>query len=96
MSMRPLHDRILVKRSEGEECTESGIILPDSAVERPDEGMVIEVGNGRQLDTGQIMPLDVMAGDKVLFGKYCGHEVDIAGEEYLIMREDDILAIIGD
>ena len=86
MSIRPLHDRILVKRKEGEDCTDSGIILPDSAVERPDEGLVIEVGNGRQLDTGQIMPLDVMAGDKVLFGKYCGHEVyrdgDICDKHY--------------
>ena len=94
-SIRPLQDRILVRRLEGEEKTAGGIIIPDSAKEKPQEGEVVAVGNGKVLDTGKVQALDVKAGDKVLFSKYAGTEVKISGEEYTIMREDDILGVIG-
>ena len=94
MKIRPLQDRIIVKRMESEEMTKGGIIIPDSAKEKPMEGEVIAVGNGKVLDNGQKTTLDVKAGDKVLFSKYAGTEVKIDGEEHLIMREDDILGII--
>ncbi len=94
MKIKPLHDRILVQRLEEEEKTESGIIIPDTAKEKPVMGKVIAVGDGRILDNGQKQPLVVKEGDKILFGKYAGTEVKIKGEEYLIMREDDVLAII--
>jgi len=94
MKIRPLQDRIIVKRMEGEEMTKGGIIIPDSAKEKPMEGEVIAVGNGKVLDNGQKSAPDVKAGDKVLFSKYAGTEVKIDGEEHLIMREDDILGII--
>ncbi len=94
MKIRPLHDRILVKRLEEEEKTKGGIIIPDTAKEKPIEGEVVAVGNGKLLENGEVKPLDVKVGDKVLFGKYAGTEVKIGGEEYLIMREDDILGII--
>ncbi|QJA06069.1 co-chaperone GroES [Thermosulfurimonas marina] len=94
MKIKPLHDRILVKRLEEEEKTESGIIIPDTAKEKPVMGKVIAVGDGRILENGQKQPLAVKEGDKILFGKYAGTEVKIKGEEYLIMREDDVLAII--
>jgi chaperonin GroES len=92
--IRPLQDRILVKRLTNEEKTKGGIIIPDSAKEKPQEGEVIAVGNGKILDNGTKVALDVKAGDKVLFSKYAGSEVKIDGEEYTIMREDDILGII--
>ncbi len=96
MKIRPLYDRILVQRIEEEQRTESGIIIPDTAKEKPIMGKVIAVGDGRLMDNGQIQPLKVKEGDKVLFSKYAGTEIKIKGEEYLIMREDDILAIIED
>jgi chaperonin GroES len=94
MKIRPLQDRIIVKRMAEEEMTKGGIIIPDSAKEKPMEGEVIAVGNGKVLDNGQKSTPDVKAGDKVLFSKYAGTEVKIDGEEHLIMREDDILGII--
>jgi len=94
MKIRPLQDRIIVKRMAEEEMTKGGIIIPDSAKEKPMEGKVIAVGNGKVLDNGQKTKPDVKAGDKVLFSKYAGTEVKIDGEEHLIMREDDILGII--
>ena len=94
MKIKPLHDRILVQRLEEEEKTESGIIIPDTAKEKPVMGKVIAVGDGRILENGQKQPLTVKEGDKILFGKYAGTEVKIKGEEYLIMREDDVLAVI--
>ncbi len=94
MKIKPLHDRILVQRLEEEEKTESGIIIPDTAKEKPVMGKVIAVGDGRLLENGQKQPLTVKEGDKILFGKYAGTEVKIKGEEYLIMREDDVLAVI--
>jgi len=96
MKIRPLHDRILVQRLEEEEKTQGGIIIPDTAKEKPIEGKVIAVGNGKILENGEVKPLDVKEGDKVLFGKYAGTEVRIGGEEYLIMREDDVLGVIED
>ncbi len=94
MKIRPLHDRILVKRTEEEEKTKGGIIIPDTAKEKPVEGKVVAVGNGKILDNGTKVPLDVKVGDTVLFSKYGGSEVKIDGVEHLIMREDDILGII--
>ncbi len=94
MKIRPLQDRIIVKRVEGEEKTKGGIIIPDSAKEKPMEGEVIAVGSGKVLDNGEKAVPEVKAGDRVLFSKYAGTEVKIDGEEHLIMREDDILGII--
>ncbi len=94
MKIRPLHDRIIVKRLEEEEKTKGGIIIPDSAKEKPMEGKVIAVGKGKMTDDGKILKLDVKAGDRVLFSKYAGTEVKIDDVEHLIMREDDILGII--
>ena len=94
MKIRPLQDRLIVKRVEEEEKTKGGIIIPDSAKEKPMEGKVIAVGKGKVLEDGKIQPPDVKAGDRVLFGKYSGTEVKIDGEEHLIMREDDILGVI--
>jgi len=95
MKLRPLHDRILVLRVEEEEKTKGGIIIPDSAKEKPAEGKVVAVGNGKISDDGKRTPLELKVDDKVLFGKYSGTEVKIDGVEYLIMREDDVLGIIG-
>ena len=92
--LRPLGDRILVKRVKEEERTKGGIIIPDTAKEKPQEGKVIAVGNGKVNDEGKKVPLDVKAGDKILFGKYSGSEVKLDDEEYLILREEDVLAII--
>jgi chaperonin GroES len=92
--LRPLHDRILVKRIEEEEVRRGGIIIPDTAKEKPQEGKVIAVGNGKVTDEGKKLPLDVKAGDRILFGKYSGSEVKIDGEEYLILREEDVLGIL--
>ncbi len=96
MNVQPLGDRILVKRTEEEERTKGGIIIPDTAKEKPIQGKVIAVGKGKVADDGKVIPLEVKAGDKVLFGKYAGTEVKIDGEEHLIMREDDVLGIIED
>ena len=94
MNVRPLGDRILVKRIEEEERTKGGIIIPDTAKEKPIQGKVIAVGKGKVADDGKVIPLEVKEGDTVLFGKYAGTEVKIDGEEHLIMREEDILAIV--
>ncbi len=94
MKIRPLQDRVIVKRIEEEEKTKGGIIIPDTAKEKPMEGKVIAVGKGKVLEDGKVHPLDIKAGDRVLFGKYAGTEVKIDGEEHLIMREDDILGVI--
>ena len=94
MAIRPLHDRVLLKRVEEEQKTKGGIIIPDTAKEKPAEGKVVAVGTGRVLEDGKIRPLDLKAGDRVLFGKYSGTEVKVDGEELIIMREDDILCVI--
>jgi chaperonin GroES len=94
MKIRPLHDRLLVERLEEKEVKKGGIIIPDTAKEKPQEAKVIAVGNGKVTDEGKKIPLDVKAGDKILFGKYSGSEVKIDDKEYLIMREEDILAIL--
>jgi chaperonin GroES len=94
MKVKPLHDRVIVKRTEGEEKTKGGIIIPDTAKEKPIEGKVVAVGNGKILESGKTLPMQVKSGDKVLFGKYAGNEIKIDGEEHVIMREDDIIAII--
>lgn len=94
MKLRPLHDRILVKRVKEETQTKGGIIIPDTATEKPIEGNVVAVGKGKIGDDGKIIPLDVKKGDRILFGKYGGQEVKTDGVEYLIMREDDVLGII--
>jgi len=95
MNVRPLHDRVLVKRTEEKEVVKGGIIIPDTAKEKPMEGEVIAAGPGKITDAGARAGLDVKAGDRILFGKYSGTEIKIDGEEYLIMREDEILAIVG-
>ena len=94
MKIRPLHDRLLVERLEEKEVKKGGIIIPDTAKEKPQEAKVIAAGNGKVTDEGKKIPLDVKAGDKILFGKYSGSEVKINDKEYLIMREDDVLAIL--
>jgi chaperonin GroES len=95
MNLRPLQDRILVQRVEEEAKTKGGIIIPDTAKEKPAEGKIVAVGNGKVGDDGNRIPLEVKEGDRILFGKYSGTEVKIDGEEFLIMREDDVLGIIG-
>ncbi len=94
MKIRPLHDRIIVERLEEETKTAAGIIIPDSAKEKPQQGNVIAVGKGKTTEDGKIMPLDVKVGDKVLFGKYAGTDIKIDGKEYLMMREDDVLGVV--
>jgi len=94
MKIRPLHDRILVKRMEEQEVRRGGIIIPDTAKEKPQEGKVVAVGNGKVTEEGKKIPLDVKGGDRILFGKYSGNEVKIEDEEYIIMREEDVLAIL--
>jgi len=94
-TLHPLHDRVLVKRIEEEQARKGGIIIPDTAKEKPQEGKVISVGRGRVSEDGKKIPLDVKAGDRVLFGKYSGSEVKLDGEEYLIMKEEDVLGILG-
>lgn len=93
MSVRPLHDRVLIKRIEESESIRGGIIIPDSAKEKPQEGEVVAVGTGKRLEDGKVIPLEVKAGDRVLFGKYSGTEIKLEDEEYLILREDEILGI---
>jgi chaperonin GroES len=94
MKIRPLHDRVIVKRMEEERVSSGGIVIPDTATEKPIRGKVIAVGKGRILENGDIRALDVKAGDKVLFGKYSGTEVKVDGDELLVMKEDDIMAVI--
>ena len=94
MKVRPLHDRLVVRRIEEKETVKGGIIIPDTAKEKPQEGEVIAVGNGKVLDSGTKVPMDVKAGDKVLFGKYSGTDIKVDGQEYLILREDEVLAVI--
>jgi chaperonin GroES len=94
MKIRPLHDRVIVKRLEEERKTASGIVIPDTATEKPDTGEVIAVGTGRLLEDGKVRPLDVKAGDKILFGKYSGQTVKVEGQEYLVIREEDIMGVI--
>lgn len=94
MAIRPLHDRILVRRLDEEKTTAGGIVIPDSASEKPSEGKVVAVGKGKLLDNGSLQALDVKAGDTVLFGKYSGTEVKVDGEELLVMREDDVMGIV--
>ena len=95
MTFRPLHDRVLVRRLEAPEKTAGGIIIPDNAKEKPQEGEVVAVGSGTVSDDGAIIPLDVKAGDKILFGKWSGTEVKIDGEDLIIMKESDVLGVIG-
>ena len=94
MKFRPLYDRILVERVESEEITKGGIIVPDSAKEKPQQGKVIAVGQGKRLEDGKLIPLEVKAGDTILFGKYSGSEIKIEGNDYLIMKEDDVLGLV--
>lgn len=94
MNIRPLYDRIVVKRVEEKETIQGGIIIPDSAKEKPQEGEVVAVGQGKRLENGKVVPLDVKAGDRILFGKYSGSEIKLDGDEYVIMREDEVLGIL--
>jgi chaperonin GroES len=95
MKIRPLHDRVIVKRLEEEKTSPGGIVIPDSAAEKPIRGEVVAVGNGKVLENGQVRMLDLKVGEKVLFGKYSGTEVKVDGVEYLVMREDDIMAVLS-
>jgi chaperonin GroES len=94
MKIRPLHDRVMVKRLEEERTSPGGIVIPDTAAEKPVQGKVIAVGKGKILEDGQVRPLDVKVGDKILFGKYSGTEVKVEGEDLVVMREEDVMAII--
>jgi chaperonin GroES len=94
MKIRPLHDRVIVKRVEEETTTPGGIVLPGSAAEKPSQGKVLAVGNGKQLDNGSVREMSVKVGDKVLFGKYSGNEVKVDGEELIVMREEDIMGVL--
>ena len=94
MKIRPLHDRVVIRRTEEERTSPGGIVIPDAAAEKPVKGEVIAVGNGKLLDNGEVRPLDLKTGDNVLFGKYSGTEVKVEGEEVVVMREDDVMAVI--
>lgn len=94
MKIRPLHDRVIVKRLEEEKTSPGGIVIPDSAAEKPIQGEVVAVGNGKTLDNGEVRALEVKKGDRVLFGKYSGNEVKVDGDEYLVLKEDDIMGVI--
>ena len=94
MNVRPLHDRILIKRIEEKETIKGGIIIPDTAKEKPQEGEVVAVGKGKKTEDGKVIPLDVKAGDRILFGKYSGTEIKVDNEEYLILREEEVLGVI--
>ncbi len=94
MNFRPLHDRILIKRIEEKEAVKGGIIIPDTAKEKPQEGEVIAVGNGKMSEDGKVVPLDVKAGDRILFGKYSGSEIKMDDEEYLILKEEEVLGVV--
>jgi len=95
MKIRPLHDRVVVKRMEEERKSAGGIVIPDNAAEKPDQGEVIAIGNGKLMEDGKLRPLDVKVGDRILFGKYSGTTVKIEGDELLVMREDDIMGVIA-
>ncbi|MBL8510530.1 MAG: co-chaperone GroES [Betaproteobacteria bacterium] len=95
MKLRPLHDRVIVKRLEEERKTASGIVIPDTAAEKPDQGEVLAIGPGKKNDEGKLSPVDVKVGDKVLFGKYAGTTVKVDGEELLVLREEDIVAVVA-
>ena len=95
MNIRPLHDRVIIRRMEEEKTSPGGIVIPDSATEKPIKGEVVAIGKGKILENGDVRPLDVKVGDIILFGKYSGTEVSVDGEELLVMREDDITAIVG-
>ena len=95
MNIRPLHDRVVIKRMEEERTSAGGIVIPDSATEKPARGTIVAVGNGKITDSGDIRALDVKVGDEVLFGKYSGTELKVDGEDVLVMREDDIMAVVG-
>ena len=95
MKLRPLHDRVIVKRLEEERKTASGIVIPDTAAEKPDQGEVLAIGPGKKNEDGKLSPVDVQVGEKVLFGKYSGTTVKVDGEELLVMREEDIMAVVG-
>ena len=95
MKLRPLHDRLVVKRLDNERKTASGIVIPDNAAEKPDQGEVLAVGNGKIMEDGRVRALDVKVGDKILFGKYSGQTVKVDGEELLVLREDDVMAVIA-
>ena len=95
MKLRPLHDRLVVKRLDNERKTSSGIVIPDNAAEKPDQGEVLAVGNGKILEDGKVRPLDVKVGDKILFGKYSGQTVKVDGDELLVLREDDVMSVIA-
>lgn len=95
MKMRPLHDRVLVKRIESEEKTKAGIIIPDTAKEKPQEGEIVAVGTGIRQENGNIIPLDVKVGDRVLFGKWSGTEIKVDGQDYLVMKESDIMGVVS-
>src|SRR5438445_773574 len=94
INIRPLHDRIVVKRIEEQETVRGGIIIPDSAKEKPQEGEVVAIGNGKRLEDGKLQPLDVKVGDRILFGKYSGSDIKLEGQEYMIMREDEVLGVL--
>uniref|UniRef100_A0A831UDD9 Co-chaperonin GroES n=1 Tax=Geobacter metallireducens TaxID=28232 RepID=A0A831UDD9_GEOME len=94
MKLRPLQDRILVKRIEEEQVTAGGIFIPDTAKEKPQRGEIVAVGNGKKTEDGKVIPIDLKVGDKVLFGKYAGTDIKVEGQDFLIMREDDILGVI--
>ena len=94
MKIRPLHDRVIVKRLEEEKTSPGGIVIPDSAAEKPIQGEVVAVGNGKTLDNGEVRALEVKKGDRVLFGKYSGNEVKVDGDEFLVLREDDIMGVV--
>ena len=94
MKLRPLHDRVIVKRLEEERKTASGIVIPDTAAEKPDQGEVKAIGKGKKTDEGKVIPIDVKVGDRVLFGKYSGQTVKVEGEELLVMREEDVMGVI--
>src|SRR5580704_8660762 len=94
MKIRPLYDRVVVKRVEEQQAMQGGLYIPDSAKEKPQEGEVVAVGKGKRLENGTLVPLDVQAGDRILFGKYSGNDIKLDGEEYMIMREDEILGIL--
>jgi chaperonin GroES len=95
MKVRPLHDRLLVRRLEAKETAQGGIVIPDTAKEKPQEGEVLAVGNGKVLENGAVLALDVKVGDKILFGKYTGSDIKIDGQEVLILREDEVLAVLA-
>jgi chaperonin GroES len=94
MNLRPLHDRVIIKRLDNETKTASGIVIPETAAEKPDQGEILAVGTGKKDDSGKVIPLDVKVGDRVLFGKYAGQTVKVDGNELLVMREEDIMAVV--